>query len=101
MSTAGELRVPRALAHAFHSTIPNDFICFHFLYPAKGEGGFNSLLLIRDDFSNYMWLRSAPSCTGQMVYEVLLDWFAAFGVARNWSSDQGSHFVHSLMQGLS
>jgi hypothetical protein len=58
------------------------------------------VLVLKDDASKYVWLRAAVTADSDTVIEVLLEWFAAFGVAYVWVSDQGSHFKNHVVRGL-
>lgn len=92
--------IPRPLAHTLHASQPNDLIHFDFCYIMKGVNDLKYILILKDDFSGYVWL--IPSCDADSpsVCVALTKWFSAFGVVRNWSSDQGSHFKNQLMRSV-
>jgi transposase InsO family protein len=55
------------------------------------------VLIVKDDFSNYVWLKQCKHADADSTVAVLIEWFAAFGVAPQWVSDQGSHFKNQVM----
>jgi transposase InsO family protein len=50
--------------------------------------------------SGYLWLVPCKAATASETIEVLMRWFATFGVVLYWFSDQGSHFKNEVIQGL-
>ena len=91
-STKGTIRVTRELAHAMHADRPNEIIHFDYLYMGAGSGGLKYVLIIKDDFSSYVWLKPATTCDAKHTTTALLDWVTTFGIPSIWISDQGSHF---------
>jgi hypothetical protein len=55
------------------------------------------VLIVKDDYSNYVWLKQFKNADADITAAVLIEWFAAFGVAQQWVSDQGSHFKKTVM----
>jgi ABC-type uncharacterized transport system permease subunit len=58
---------------------------------------FKYVLIVKDDYSNYVWLKQCKNADAYKAAAVLIEWLAAFGVAQQWVSDQGSHFKNKLM----
>jgi transposase InsO family protein len=55
------------------------------------------VLIVKDDYSNYVWLKQCKNADAYSSAAVLIECFAAFGVAQKWVSDQGSHFKNKVM----
>jgi transposase InsO family protein len=53
--------------------------------------------IVRNDFSYYVWLKQCKNADADSTAAVLIEGFAAFGVAPQWVSDQGSHFKNQFM----
>jgi hypothetical protein len=58
------------------------------------------VLIVKDDYSNYVWLKQCKNADAYKTAAVLIEWFAAFGVAQQWVSDQGSHFKNKVMMDI-
>ena len=99
-ATKGTIRVTRELAHAMHADRPNEIVHFDYLYMGAGKGGAKYVLILKDDFSNYVWLRPASTCDAAHAIKALTEWVAAFGIPSVWISDQGSHFKNEVMHQL-
>jgi hypothetical protein len=50
------------------------------------------VLIVKDDYSNYVWLKQCKNADAYKPAAVLIEWFAAFGVAQ-----QCSHFKNKVM----
>lgn len=100
ISRNGE-RIPRPLATAIHGEKPNEVIHMDFLYmgPAE-ESNMKYLLLIKDDLSSYAWLYPCERADSDVATSALAKWMACFGSMEWLVTDQGSHFVASLMTSL-
>jgi Integrase core domain len=55
------------------------------------------VLIVKDDYRNYVWLMQCKNADADSTAAVLIEWFAAFGVAPHWVSDRGSHFKNQVM----
>jgi hypothetical protein len=55
-ATLGGERTPRLLGEALHADRPNEVIHFDNVYMHKGETSHSYRLIIKDDFSGYIWL---------------------------------------------
>ena len=98
-TTTGDI-VPRPLGEALHASKPNELIHFDYCYIMPGEDGFCYVLIIKDDFSGYLWLIAAETTDADTIASALMRWFASFGFVQNWVSDRASHFHNELMKAL-
>jgi transposase InsO family protein len=82
---------------ALHATKPNEVIHFDYLYIDLSVDDVKYVLIVKDDYSNYVWLKQYKNADAYSTAAVLIEWFAAFNVAQQWVSDQGSHFKNKVM----
>jgi hypothetical protein len=52
------------------------------MYPSVDD--VKHVLIFKDDYSNYVWLKQCKNADAYSAAAVLLEWFAAFGVAQQW-----------------
>lgn len=90
--------IPRSLSHTLHASRPNELFNLDYRYLNKGEYGKLYTLIVKDDLSGYVWLRSAETADSETTADVLVEWFSTFGVAWAWISDHGRHFKSLLAQ---
>ncbi len=90
--------VPRPLGHALHASKPNKLLYFDFCHMGTGDKGNTYVLIMKDDFSGYVWLRPSKEATAEVVADELISWFSSFGVVTDWVSDQGTHFKNELVK---
>jgi transposase InsO family protein len=88
---------PRPRREALHATKPNEVIHFDYLYMGPSVDDAKYVLIVKDDYSNYVRLKQCKNADADSTAAVLIEWFAAFGVAQQWVSDQGSHFKNTVM----
>lgn len=100
LCTRGGAIQPRPWGEQVHGTKPNEVLHFDFLYLGLASTGKKYVLVLKDDASKYVWLRPAAVADSEVVIESLLEWFAAFGPAYVWVTDQGSHFKNHVVRGL-
>ena len=98
--TASNDIIPRPLGHALHASRPNEIIHFDFCYIMQGEQDQAYVLVIKDDFSGYVWLLPAKNADSSTTADGLLTWFSSFGVVPQWVSDQGTHFKNEVIRHL-
>lgn len=79
---------------------PNAAIHFDFLYCGPSKDGSKYVLILKDNFSAYVWLVVCEAATAAVTAQALFDWFSAFGVVPVWISDRGSHFLNEVMKAL-
>lgn len=65
-----------------------------------GVGGSKYVLILKDDFSRYVWLIAMAEANAENTTKALLSWFASFGIVRTWVSDCGSHFKNEVVRSL-
>ena len=99
VSRTGDM-VPRPLATALHGTAPNEVIHTDFLYLGPGTENRKYALILRDDFSSYVWLFPCSAADADSAAESICSWVAAFGAMEWLVSDQGSHFKNELIEKL-
>jgi Integrase core domain/Integrase zinc binding domain len=95
-SAPGET-TPRPMGKALHASKPNEVIHFDYLYMDTSVGNVKYVLIVKDDYSTYVWLKQCKNADAYSTAAILIEWFAAFGVAQQWASDQGSHFKNKVM----
>ena len=89
--------MPRPLAHTMHASKPNEILHIDFLYMGQGTNDKNYCLILKDDFSSYVWLFPCTSADADAAAEAILSWIASFGAVEWFISDQGSHFKNKLI----
>jgi transposase InsO family protein len=72
-------------------------IHFDYLYMGPSVDDLKYVLIVKDDYSNYVLLKQCKNADAYSTAAVLIEWFAAFGVAQQWVSDQGSHFKNKVV----
>jgi hypothetical protein len=95
-SAPGEA-TPRPRGEALYASKPNEVIHFNYLYMGPSVDDAKSVLTVKDDYRNYVRLKQCKNADADSAAAVLIEWFAAFGVAQQWVSDQGSHFKNTVM----
>ena len=58
------------------------------------------VLVLKDDFSGYVWCRSSAEANARVTTEILQEWIAAFKAPDFLVSDGGSHFVNEVLEEL-
>lgn len=86
-ATKGSIRVPRQMSHTLHATEPNQILYFDYLYMGAGENGYKYILILKDDFSSYVWLVPAKAADRETTVKTLVEWMSAFGTCDLWVSD--------------
>ena len=66
-----------------------------------GTQGQKYCLILRDDFSSYVWLFPTEKANAEAAAEALVTWISSFGAIEWLVSDQGSHFKNELIEKLS
>jgi hypothetical protein len=89
----------RPLRSQVHGTRMNQAIYFDFLYVGLTDS-IGYILIIKVDVSGYIWLVPCSEPTADVVVDALTNWFATFGVAEVWVSDQGPHFRNQVVDQL-
>lgn len=100
ISTEPGIIVPRPLGSALHADKPNHLLHFDFCHLCRTKNGLTYVLIIKDDLSGYLRLKAAEKADSETATKHLLDWAVSFGISKTWMSDQGTHFVKSVMSSL-
>lgn len=64
------------------------------------ENNLTYILILRDDLSGYFWLTPTAEDDSITIANVLVEWFASFGVNNQWLSDRGSHFKSQVIEAV-
>ena len=91
-------KIPRPLGSALHATRPNEVLHFDFLFMGPGKDKYKYVLILKDDFSSYVWLFPTEVASAETAAESICSWVAAFGAPDWFVSDQGTHFKNQLVQ---
>jgi hypothetical protein len=92
-------KMPRSPGTQLHATNPNEILPFDFLYVGLSrDGKYQYLLLLKDDFSGYLWLVPCRTADAAATVNALRRWIAVFGVVLLWISDRGSHFKNEVVR---
>jgi len=67
---------------------------------SEGVDDYKYVLILKDDFSSYVWLKATKETTAEVTADYLIEWFSTFGVVNDWVSDRGSHFKNQLIEYL-
>lgn len=94
-------RIPRPLSSIQHASLPNEIIHFDYSYMGAGLSGNKYALVIKDDFSGYIWLYPAATTDATHAAQKLHRWIRVFSPMQMWISDQGSHFKNEILANLS
>ncbi len=95
--------VPRLLAlsasRSMLSACLNSCI-FDFLYVGESRTSHEYILILKDDFSGYAFLRPCKNADAETSANVLNEYFTTFIPVLQWFSDQCPHFCNKVMQTL-
>jgi len=97
LSTSTGSVVPRPLGSAIHASKPNQVLHFDYCYIGNSSSGDIYVLILKDDFSSYVWLKPCKAADAEATAVCLIEWFSAFGTVVQWVSDSGSHFKNDLV----
>lgn len=53
----------------------------------EGKDGYKYIVIIKDDFSIYIWLVTTKTCDATSATKVLTECNSALGIAKAWISD--------------
>lgn len=79
---------------------PNEAIHFDFLYCGPSKKGDAHVLILKNNFSSFVWLVICEAATVLVTAEALFGWFTSFGIVPIWISDRGYHFRNEVMGSL-
>jgi Integrase zinc binding domain len=86
-STSGPYRIPRPLMQTLHATVPNQLLHFEFLYIGPSISGCTYVLILKDDHTNYAWIRPCKNADGDSAVRAILEWYSVFGIVHDWCSE--------------
>jgi len=91
---------PRPWGQIPKASRPNEVIHFDYLYirSSNSEEIPEYVLVIIDGFSRFVWLTAHKHANAENVVKALLQWFGLFGTVKRWVSDQGRHFLNSVLR---
>ena len=94
-----ESKVPRPLGEAVHASRRNHVIHYHFLF-VKNTRKFSYVLVLKDDFPQFVELVSPERTDHVVIVHALVDWYKRFGIAETRVCDKGSHFKNKVVAEL-
>lgn len=97
LSDSGQ-KVPRPLGHQLHADKVGELLHFDYLYIGESKNAKEYILILKDDFSGYVFLRACKHADAETTAEVLLEYFTTFTPVLTWFSDQGTHFKNNVME---
>lgn len=62
-----------------------------------GEADQTYALVMKDDFSGYVWILPASADEAETVADALIRWIVAFSVVENWVSDRGTQVKNGMI----
>ena len=96
--SAGGMKVPRPLGQQVHAQRVSELLHFDFLYIGESRTDHTYILILKDDFSGYVFLRACKSADAETAASVLCEYFTTFVPVLQWFSDQGPHFCNKVME---
>eukprot|EP00171_Calliarthron_tuberculosum_P013494 IDg13494t1 len=78
ITRSGDL-IPRPMGTALHGSQPNEVVHLDYIYIGLSVGDHKYLLIMRYDFSSYVWLWPTASCTAEAAIDALTTWTGSFG----------------------
>ena len=64
------------------------------------DGGFGYILVIMDEFSNFVSMEPVQVCTAEATAASLFKWCKTLGLPRVWVSDTATHFKNASLTRL-
>ncbi len=98
LSTNGGAKVPRPFGPTCHGTKPNDLIQFDYIEMGPSRVGHKYILMIRDDFSSYLWLFPFENANSENSASAILEWATTFTIPKGFMSDGGAHFQNETVR---
>jgi hypothetical protein len=80
-----------------HAIKSNEVIHFDYLYIGPSTDDAKYVPIVKHDYISYVWQKQCKKADADTTVSVLIEGFAAFGVALQWVSDQGSYFTNQVM----
>ena len=83
-----------------HAVKPGQVLHLDYLYLGRSSGISKYVLVLKDDLSSYCWLEPVESATAENAAFHLSRWNRVFTSPEIWISDQGPHFINSILANL-
>lgn len=99
--SAGGSKVPCPLGQQMHAERVSELPLFDYLKIEKSENGQQYILILKDDFSGFVFFRACTNTDGETTANTFLEYFTTFVPVLQWFSDQGPHFVIKFKENLS
>lgn len=90
----------RPLAEAAHSVKPHALLHLDWTELDASYDGFKYVLVVKDDFSQYVELFPSRNANAEAVVRALEQWFSRFGIVQQLVTDQGTHFKNQVIRTL-
>ncbi len=74
LSASGS-KVPRPLGQQIHCTRVSELLHFDFLYIGESRSGYEYILILKDDFSAYVFLKPWKNVDAETTSNVLMEYF--------------------------
>jgi transposase InsO family protein len=103
MRTKGGHVVPRPWLQTAQATTVNQILHFDYFHVRQPSdtNPMQYILVIMDGFSKFVELIPCTNADSATAVTALLDWFKRYGIATQWTSDRGRHFLNNVMRDLS
>jgi hypothetical protein len=72
IASAPDEATPRPMGEALHASKPNEVIHFDYLYMGPSVDDVKYVLLFKDDYSNYVWLKQCKNADAYSTAVVLI-----------------------------
>lgn len=92
------VKVPSPLGQQVHAERVGKLLHFDYVYVGESSDGKASLLILKDDFSGYVFLQPCSHADAETTAEVLMEYFTTFVPVLSWFSEQGTHFKNELIE---
>ena len=89
------------MGHSLYADAPNTILHLDYCYIGKSDKLLLYVIILKNDFSSFVWLFPSEDADAASTIDVLMEWFSSFGVVTQWVSDRGSHFKNEVVAGLS
>jgi hypothetical protein len=76
-----------------HATLPNQLLHFDFFYIGPSISGCTHVLILKDDRTNYSWLRACKNADADSAVQAILEWCSAFGIVHDWYCSGWQYFT--------
>ena len=105
VAVSGGKREPRPWGNTLQARRPYEILCMDYFYVApiakKAAHGFKYILVLKDEFSGYVWLIPAAAATSRAAAEAIIRWMADYSCTPQYLvSDRGSHFTAEVLSEL-